>query len=65
MLVINKTRLLTRALKVIVYQHELIEQLIEENVRLKQLCKQHARAVDFYIKKLDEAEKRVRGRNND
>ena len=43
------------------------EVLIQENYRLKkrnaqlqQICRQHVRAVDFYIKKLDEAEKELR-----
>lgn len=44
-----------------------IEVLIQENYRLKkrneqlqQICRQHVRAIDFYIKKLNEAEKKLR-----
>ncbi len=44
-----------------------IEVLIQENYRLKkrneqlqQICRQHVRAVDFYIKKLNEAEKKLK-----
>ena len=44
-----------------------IEVLIQENYRLKkrneqlqQICRQHVRAIDFYIKKLNEAEKKIK-----
>lgn len=44
-----------------------IEVLTQENYRLKkrneqlqQICRQHVRAIDFYIKKLNEAEKKLR-----
>lgn len=48
---------------------EIVSILIKENFELKQrnrqleeVCKMHIRAVDFYIKKLDEAEKQLRNR---
>lgn len=56
-------KVLSVFLDLLIKQDELINALMEENIALKQqnmqlkrVCKMHARAVDFYIKKLDEAE---------
>lgn len=63
------------ALDIMAEQNQLIYTLLkavvvlkQRNEQLEKLCKQHARAVDFYIKKLDEAERQLRsqrGRNDD
>lgn len=60
--------MILEALDIMTEQNQLIHTLLkaviilkQHNEQLEKLCKQHARAVDFYIKKLDEAERQLRG----